>query len=143
MTVIERAGSRATRGRQRFKIWEMIGMDNASRRVFSATMIDQSEPSYVLALNSIISQAGRPGKIITDPGSQMVSFAAKQKQASQMGMNEEDADSQVKDMMNLDAMVKVRKQLANGDVEFKVSVAKAPWRNRMVESLIGTIKQIL
>ena len=76
-------------------------------------MIDQSEPSYVMALNSIISQAGRPGKIITDPGSEMLSFAAKQRQASQMGMNEEDADSQVEDMMNLDAMVKVRQQVLN------------------------------
>ena len=127
----------------RFKIWELIGTDNASRRVFSSTMIDQSEQSYVLALNSVISKAGRPGKILTDPGSQRVSFAAKQKQASQMGMSEEDADSQVEDMLNLDAMVKVRQQLPTADVEFKVAVAKAPWRNGMVESLIGTIKQIL
>ena len=87
-----------TRGSQKYKIWELIAVVSDTRQITSASMSHQSEAAYTMALNSIMCGTGKPAHVITDPGSQMVSFAEKKKEADTQGLA--DYEDNVEDTMN-------------------------------------------
>ena len=89
-------------------------------------MMDQSEAAYTMALNAIMCGTGKPAHVITDPRSQMVSFAEKKREADSQGLA--DYEDSVEDTMNLDAVAGIRKRQASIDVDFQVATPKAPWR---------------
>ena len=143
-TVTERPITKETRNMKKIKVWELIASDSQTRMLYSASMESQSEVSYTEALNSIFTETGYPTMVITDPGSQLVSFKQKAQEGWAKGINSDTIqEEECQDAINNDILDRMAHKMAKLDIQFITNTPKAPWRSGAIESLVAQIKALI
>ena len=143
-TVTERPITKETRNMKKFKVWELIASDSQTRMLYSASMESQSEVSYTEALNNIFTETGYPTMVITDPGSQLVSFKQKAEEGWAKGINSDTIqEEECQDAINNDIIERMVHKMAKLDIQFITNTPKAPWRSGAIESLVSQIKALI
>ena len=142
--VTERPVTKETRNMKKFKVWELIASDSQTRMLYSASMESQSEVSYTEALNNIFTETGYPKQVVTDPGSQLVSFKQKTAEGWAQGIDSETIqEGECQDTINTDILERVTKEMAKLDIHFITNTPKAPWRAGAIESLVAQVKHLM